>query len=249
MEFSWVTFLLEAINFLVLVWLLKKLFYAPVKRMIAKRQAAIEQTLQDAKAARSEAYELKVRYDGRLRDWETEKLKKREELAAEVSAERERRLHELEALLAEERHKAQAQEASDNARRRIAEQEEALELALRFTSRLLREVACAELEEKIVELAMRQIDSLYPESGSLNGGAAGRAVHARIRSAYSLGEKQRAALERTIRSTAGETASVDFAVDPELIAGVDISMDDMEIRANLRDELEGFASKGMHERL
>ena len=108
MEFSWVTFLLEAINFLVLVWLLKRLFYAPVKRTIAKRQAAIEQTLQDAKEARREADELKSRYDGRLRDWETEKLEKREELAKELSAERERRMHELEALLAEERQKALA---------------------------------------------------------------------------------------------------------------------------------------------
>ena len=55
MELTWTTFLLEVINFLVLVWLLKRLFYAPVMRAIAARRAAVEKTLADAEATKREA--------------------------------------------------------------------------------------------------------------------------------------------------------------------------------------------------
>ena len=45
MEFGWSTFLLEIINFLVLVWLLHRFFYRPVLDIVAERQRQIESSL------------------------------------------------------------------------------------------------------------------------------------------------------------------------------------------------------------
>ena len=96
MELSWTTFLLEAINFLVLVWLLKRLFYAPVKRAIAARRAAVEKTLQDAETERREAEDLKAKYEGRLQEWEQEKERQREEFRKELGEERAKQLKVIE---------------------------------------------------------------------------------------------------------------------------------------------------------
>ena len=45
-----VHFVLEIINFLVLVWILKRFLYKPVLDVIARRRAGIEKTLADAEA-------------------------------------------------------------------------------------------------------------------------------------------------------------------------------------------------------
>ena len=43
--------MLEVVNFLVLVWMLKRFLYKPVLEAIAQRKAAIDKTLSDAASA------------------------------------------------------------------------------------------------------------------------------------------------------------------------------------------------------
>ncbi len=164
MELSWTTFILEIINFLVLVWVLKRLFYAPVKRAIAERRAAVEKTLQDAESSKREAHDLQSRYEGRLREWEVEKEHQKEEFRKELSEERTKQLKLTENLVAEEREKAEAQQEKKDAERRMSEEREAMKQALEFTSRVLKDVACPELEGKIVDLVTKQLCSTERES-------------------------------------------------------------------------------------
>jgi len=247
-ELSWTTFLLEALNFLVLVWLLKRLFYAPVKRAISQRRAAVEKTLQDAEAARREAEDLKAKFEGRVQDWELEKDREREEFRKELSEERTRQLKLIENLVVMEREKAEAREAKQAAERRANDEREAIKQALEFTSRLLRDLASSELEAKIVDLVIRHIASAAAEdlpaaTGSQPGG--GSAV--RVRSAYSLTEPQRRALSATLKQRLGNDMPIAFDVDQKLLAGLEITVGSSVLRANLRDELEYFSGKSNHE--
>lgn len=38
MELSWTTFSLELINFLILIWILKRFLYAPIQKTILERK-------------------------------------------------------------------------------------------------------------------------------------------------------------------------------------------------------------------
>jgi len=60
MEFSWTTFFLEIINFLVLVWILQRFLYKPVMKVIAQRKAHIESRLEEAKAIQTAAQRRKM---------------------------------------------------------------------------------------------------------------------------------------------------------------------------------------------
>ncbi len=51
MELNWTTFALEIVNFLILVWILKRFLYKPVLEAIARRKTAIDKTLSDAAGA------------------------------------------------------------------------------------------------------------------------------------------------------------------------------------------------------
>ena len=48
MDFDWTTFALEAVNFLILVWILKHFFYRPVLAVIEARRAESEKNLAQA---------------------------------------------------------------------------------------------------------------------------------------------------------------------------------------------------------
>jgi F-type H+-transporting ATPase subunit b len=62
MEFNLSTFILEIINFLILIWILQRLFYKPLLEVIAKRKQFIDQSLADAKIMQQQAEEQRSFY-------------------------------------------------------------------------------------------------------------------------------------------------------------------------------------------
>jgi len=55
MQIDWWTLGLQTLNVLVLLWILNRFLFRPVAEMIAKRQATVAQSLEEAQAAQAEA--------------------------------------------------------------------------------------------------------------------------------------------------------------------------------------------------
>jgi F-type H+-transporting ATPase subunit b len=241
-EFSWTTFVLEVINFLVLLWILKRFLYKPVLEAIARRKGAIEKTLADATAIQSDAQALKRQYESRLGDWEREKEKARMQLRDEIKDERVRLMAELKVTLEQEREKNRVLE-----QRRIDElsrgvEAEALAQGRQFLARMLSRFASPELESKIIEMVMEDLPRLSDEKKR-----AIRAAHqapgskARLSTAFPVRADQRDALIRVIEDLIGQSVRFELIQDTNLIAGVRISIGPWVLRANLQDELEDFS--------
>ena len=62
------TMLWQLVNFFVLLFLLRKFLYSPIKNMLDQRAAQINGDLDDAEARRKEAEELKAKYEQKLKD-------------------------------------------------------------------------------------------------------------------------------------------------------------------------------------
>jgi F-type H+-transporting ATPase subunit b len=247
-ELSWTTFVLEAINFLVLVWILKRLFYAPVKRAIAQRRTAVEKTLNDAEVTKQQAEELKSKYDGRLREWEAEKKHQQEELHIELNEERDKQMKLIAGAVAAERERMEAQEESKSAERRANDEKRAMSQALEFASRLLSELASPELEAKISDLVARQIAS--SPAGDISQAASGNGHReVAVRSAFRMNSAQRDSLTFALRQKLGSETAINFLVDPKLLAGLEVAIGSYVWRANLRDELAYFSGMRNHESL
>jgi F-type H+-transporting ATPase subunit b len=110
MQFDWTTFFLEILNFLVLIWLLKRFLYKPVLRMLDARQKRIHDQVGQADSMRAEAENLKAEYASRINDWQHEQSANRQNLAQELAQEREKHMAELKQALNIEREKAKARE-------------------------------------------------------------------------------------------------------------------------------------------
>lgn len=240
MELSWSSFILEIINFLVLVWILKHFFYAPIQKAIAQRQKAVEDTIANSTRLREEAGQLQARYENRLKDWETEKAQKQKEFRQEMEEWKSHELAGFQKSLEKEREKAYSQEKQRISSLMENNARESMAIAAGFAARFLTGFADAGLENKIIarvidDLSRTKDDKLLSLKNRPNP------PDVVIQSAYVLGEAQKKKLEETLKQILGEKIGIRFSQEPALLAGLSITIDSVYIQANLRDELAYFA--------
>lgn len=248
MQLNWTTFLLEIVNFLILIWILKRFLYKPVLEAIARRKAAIDKTLSDAKARQDEARTLEEQYRNRLAAWENEKAQLRTKLQEEMNAQREKMMTALDESLAQERERQRAVE-----QRRIEElqrqvEEESRTKGAQFTARLLTRLASPDLEAKIVDMTLEDISILPAEQAKAIKAAARDGERAvRMTSAFPLAAGQRSAISQRLQTALDDRVTVDFQEDSRLLSGLRIGIGPWVLHANIEDELQFFAEAMRHE--
>jgi len=241
-QLDWSTIILEIINFLVLVWILKRFLYKPVLDIIAKRRAGIEATVAKAEQTQKEAEALKEQYEGRVADWEQERAQARETLQTELDAERQRRLEALQGELKNERDKARVADERRLAEARRHIEQQAVNQSAQFAAKLLGRLSGPELDKQLVHLLLDEMHNLPAgRATTLREQAAAHESGADIVSARSLDDDRRRQIEEALHALFARPVPCRFRVDPDLIAGVRITLGPWVLRANLRDELQGFA--------
>ena len=242
MQLDWTTFVLEILNFLILLWILKRFLYEPVLKAITRRKMAIEKTLEDANLQKTEAQGLEQQFRTRLDAWEQEKAKLREQMVGELCAERERQLAELQKTLANEREKSRVLEE-----RRLRDTEHKLRDdvrsdSVRFLARLMQRVATPALETRLIDVAIEDLKGLPDEQRRrINGATPEDGAPAKVSTAYPLSAEQRKQIEEALSQTAGRVVKADYIRDENLLAGLKIQMGPWTLQASLQDELKFFA--------
>ncbi len=241
MELNWSTFVLEIINFLVLVWILKRFLYKPVLDVIARRQAGIEKTLADARALQADAESLQEQYEGRLADWGRERQQARAALTQEIEAERAKKMVELQTVLDQEREKAHVIEARSQADARRKVEETALIQATRFATRMLEQASGPDTETRLIELVITELTRMPAERIAALRNNYGKTPEAIVViSAFPLPDGQRQRLEQALTAVTRPNIPLRFEQNSELLAGVRIIIGAWVLGANILDELKGF---------
>lgn len=242
MELEWTTFTLEILNFLVLVWILKRLLYQPILKVIAGRKAEIQKTLSNAETLRKEAQALQEQYENRQVEWNREKETVRNRMMEEVNAERARLLAALQNSLEQEREKARALE--ERQRTELIQQAEDTAIAQggRFAARLLARLASAELEATLVEVLLEDLRRIPEERRQAIRSACTKGdVLAIVTSAYLLSQSQQTSLREAIQSLLGQSICYEWRQDQDLMAGLRLNLGSWMLGANLQDELRAFS--------
>ena len=241
MELSWTTFALEIVNFLVLVWILKRFLFRPVQAIIARRRAAIEKRIDDARTLQAKADELQRQYQGRLTAWEQEKQQLRDALKQDLDNERRRSMEALQTLLDEQREKARATDERRQADTLHRIEETALAQAARFATRLLETAAVPETEARLVDLVIDELERLPDTRVEALRKGFDTAKQIEVFSAFPLSEDQRRRLEAALSALLRTKLPVRFTQQQALLAGLRITLGDWVLGTNLKDELAGFA--------
>lgn len=248
MSINWFVVIAQVVNFLVLVFLLKRFLYGPIIKAMDEREASIAARQQEARdkgrAAEKEAaaYREKRRL---LQEQEEEFL-----AGARAAGEEERRALAGKARreLEETRRRWQDNFLKEREtfiaalRRQIAAQ------SCRVARRALEDLAGTGLEDAVLQVFARKVAEMDPAgrdrlAAALSATAAGggRVV---VESAFPVPEERRRTLEEALRAqagaagAAGESLSFIYAEQPALVCGVRVGFPGYEIAWNVDDYLK-----------
>lgn len=242
MEFNLSTFSLEIINFLILVWILQRLFYKPVRNIIAQRKQHIDQSLAEAAQMRQEAEELKKSYGNRLQQWNLEKQSAMTQLHQQMETERQQQLSLLKKELEQERSRNEAAQQRQQQELQRHQQTLALQNGSRFAALILQQAAGPELETRLFDLMLDQLKQLPKSCQHILQTMESEAILTlHISSVYPLSESQIQQLETKFTSLIDKPLQFQYSQDPDLIAGIKIDYDAWVLHADLQHELIGFA--------
>ena len=225
---------LQAINLIVLVWILSRYLFKPIGAILAQRQAQARTILDDAEAERSQAaaalrlardeeQSLAANRDARLRQAQTE---------AETSASA-----ILEQARAEAAHivaLARAEAERDAQQRREARESSALHLAADIAEALLQRLPAATRIAGFAEGLGAALSQL-PERSRRDIGANGSPC--RILAARPLSAEEQASLVDALARALGRRPDIEVGVDPDLIAGFELQTAHVRVVNSLREDL------------
>jgi len=235
MQIDWITVSAQIVNFLVLVWLLKRFLYRPVLDAMDRRERRVAERLEQAHARERQAAEAAEEHERRQR----ELARERDDILAAARREAE---DEKKQLLEEAR--AQATEARRQWQRQAEREKEeflgnlrlrAVESIQSIVRKTLRDLADSDLEERMVVAFMERMKTLDAQTRKTlkNGSGA-----ARIASSFELDAGLRRRLTRTLHEQIDADMEVDYGRSPELLCGIELTRDDRRLGWNLADHLD-----------
>jgi F-type H+-transporting ATPase subunit b len=247
MQIDWTTLVLEIINFLALVWILKRFLYKPVVEILAARQARVESKLSEARAIEAGAKNLQTQYERRLADWEMEKAKAQVLLENDLANERNRQMQALAKALAEERERVAAVAAHKQQELRHELELEAMANARQFTTTLLARLANPAIEARFVDLLLENWASL-PDSqfDGLRTAAMENSTGVVITTAFPLSEEQRQRIKSAMENRLNVALAMNFNEDSSLLSGIRLSLGPWQLSLNFADEMAGFKAASNH---
>lgn len=243
MQLDWTTFILESINFLVLLWILQRFLYRPILASLDARQQRIKSQTEHVEQLRSEAEALRVQYEKQLADWVLERESSRHELDAELQQARSKALDALRQSLTDEAAKKQARDEAAIAAHEAALIREAAGEAYKQASAMLTRLASANMTESIAQMFLSDLSALSADELETLRNAAHSLIDAflvEVRSAHVLPPALQEMIGQALSGAVGKTLTPSFAEDASLIAGLRVVVGECQLHANLADEMAFF---------
>ncbi len=239
MQIDWWTLALQAVNFLVLVWLLARFLYRPVKEVIAKREALAEQAFAEADEEKQAAEAARRRYEDDRAALSEERRDTLKTLHDELGAERVKVL---------EKAKREADAVVEAARASIAEErraalrslrEEIASLAAELASSILESAGSGRSSDVALEqLAQQLVDMPDDERARLRDDLSTDGAVLTVATAAPLAPEDRKRWKERLSAGIGPTRAVDFVVDPAILGGAEIRFPHAALKLTWADQLQ-----------
>ena len=236
MKFDLTTFLFQIINFVVLLFILKKLLYKPVREIIEKRRKLIAITVQDAEKAKQDALELKARYQEEINKLEDLRVRTLEKVQEEVMEERKKLIGRAEEDAANVREKQTAILAAEKKRLQAELKDQAVDTVCIFASRLLKDISDQELHKTIYRKLLKGIGEIVSDLAGMKEQKEPLIVE--LATAYPLGGEESAQFGQTLESLLSRKVIVTTTLDETLIAGTRIKAYDKVYNYSLSGQVE-----------
>ena len=243
MLIDWFTVGAQVLNFVILVWLLKRFLYKPVLDAIDAREARIAQQIAEATATQASAASEQAEFKRRNADFDAQRdaLLKQATTAAEAERLRLTEVARQDAEAAATRRQEADRRDAANLRRGLADRTRAEVFAI--ARRVLAGLADTSLDERVAAVFLRQLAALDPTTlTALASGLDAGMPRATVRSAFDTGNAQREILRRAVVAVLapgvkGAASSIDvvFETAPDLLGGIELVVGGRKLAWNVAE--------------
>jgi F-type H+-transporting ATPase subunit b len=238
MLIDWFTVGAQVLNFLILVWLMKRFLYKPILNAIDAREKRIAKELADADATKAEASKERDEFQHKNEEFDQQRAALLSKATDEAKTERERLLDE--ARKAADALSTKRQESLANDARNLNQaitrrtQDEVFAIA----RKALTDLATTSLEERMGEVFTRRLRELNGEAKAGFAESLKTASEpALVRSAFELPTEQRAAIQKTLNETFSAEIRVRFETAPDLVSGIELTSNGQKVAWSIADYL------------
>lgn len=238
MLIDWFTVGAQALNFVILVWLLKRFLYHPILDAIDAREQRIALSLADAAAKEAEARTERDAFRSKNEAFDEQRAARLSQAIDEAKTERQRLLDEArqaaDVLRAKRQEALQREQQSlydEIARRTRAE-------VFAIARKALTDLAGTSLEERMSEVFADRLRALDDEARQgLASSLKTSTDPVRVRSAFELTSEQRAAIRTALNETLAADIQVRFDTAPDVISGIELTTDGQKVAWSIADYL------------
>lgn len=241
MDIDWFTVIAQIINFLILVWLLKRFLYKPVLNAIDEREKTIASQLEEAANKKREARQERETYIQKNEEFDRVHATQLEEARKRIEDETKRLYEEARQetsalrLKLEESLKQQGQELKETVKRKTKEE------VFAISAKVLADLANVGLEGQMMTVFIEKIRALteteqneFRKALQENGGPI------RILSVFEPSPQLKHQLEQAITDTTGITADFEYVLEPELVSGIMLETTDFQLSWSIDSYLESL---------
>ncbi|MFT5622839.1 MAG: F-type H+-transporting ATPase subunit b [Bacteroidia bacterium] len=249
MLIDWFTVGAQVLNFLILVWLMKRFLYKPILNAIDAREQRIADELADADRTKTEAQKERDTFQQKNEAFDLERADLLKNATEDAKTEQQRlldvaskvavamNLKRLEALRTEAHNlnKALARRTQDE--------------VFAIARKALKDLGTVSLEAQMCDVFIRQLQAIDESTkNSLQAEQANESEPARVRSAFELPEEQRAQIQKAINETFSANIPLNFETTPDLISGIELTTNGQKVSWSIADYLTSL-EKGIGELL
>lgn len=241
MEINWFTVIAQIVNFLILVWLLKRFLYKPVLNAIDAREKKISAQLKDAAAKKAEANKEQEVFRKKNEDFDKERVTKMNKVREEVDSEKQRLFEEVreEATTMRSKYDAllkhQEQEISDTLKSKTKEE------VFAIAGKTLADLANTNLEEQVINVFIKRIRELEDENKSrLKNALNNEHRSISIKSTFELSSTSKQELEKAIEKITEQKNNFQYLLQPELVSGIEIDTESYQLSWNIDSYLDSL---------
>jgi F-type H+-transporting ATPase subunit b len=249
MLIDWFTIVAQAINFLILAWLMKRFLYKPILDAIDAREKRIAAELADAATKKAEAQKDRDEFQHKNEEFDQQRAALLSKATDEAQAERQRLLDEARNAAASLSSKRQESLRNEEQNLHQAICRRTQQEVFAIVRKTLTDLAGTSLEERLGEVFNRRLRGLDgPAKAGLAEALKTAAEPALVRSVFDLPTEQRAAIQNALNETFSAEIHVRFETAPDLISGIELTTNGQKVAWSIADYLASL-EKGVVELL
>lgn len=241
MKINWFTVIAQVINFLVLVWLLKRFLYKPILNAIDEREKKIAGQLKDANDKKEAAIKQEDDFAKKNSDFDQQKKELMDKAVADANTQRQKLLDEAkdEANKLSAKLEAVSKEKQETEDTEIAKKTQKEVFAI--TRKALSEIASVSLEEQSVGTFIRRLnESKDEEKKQFVEAFKSNANTILVRSAFDIPVKQQHDIIKAVDAILETKSPLQFKTAPGIISGIELTTNGYKLAWSFSEYLDSL---------